>query len=625
MGLNMNGHASHRLIELKVTGGFLDHLQIAFSPHLNCIIGGRGTGKTTIMELIRFVLDVPCEAGAQKHLDELVKANLGGGRVELSIQTKDNLRYSVTRVYGESPLVFTDTGLATDLNPRAGGLFHADLFSLNQIENVADSAASQLALIDSFDLPAVTRHNVAIKRLVDALNANARELIPSDAELFALREETLELGTIEEQLKAGGDAREPETERANEGARLKGQREREKTAWDTFGEEVAAYTQTLAGHKGWLASTLHAKIAAEFREGPNAALFAQAESVFAELAVRLDKALEDALSVCAESGTEQEALSRALAEPHARQDMAYREMIEQRTVLLDAATERSTMEKRRNALLRKKTDMEALGGKVDKLQATRAKLLTDLAEERNQRFRLRSTLAQRINDTLMPDVRVRILQDGNRDEYDARLEAWLKGSKVPKTARAALVKNLWPRELARICLERDVNTLVSQGEVSERVAQVVLEYLGKPEIVMQLEALETADDPVIELNDGGVYKRAWALSTGQKCTAVLPILLMDHERPLLVDQPEDNLDNRFVSDKVVKTLRAVKEHRQIIFTTHNPNIPVLGDAEAVFVMDSDGKLGCLSLQGTVDECKRAIINLLEGGADAFKRRADRYA
>jgi ABC-type lipoprotein export system ATPase subunit len=617
--------ASHRLVEMKVTGGFLDQLRIQFSPGLNCIIGGRGAGKTTVLELIRFVLDIPCEPGVQKRFEELVKANLGPGRVELSIQTKDRLRYSITRACGEPPLVLTEAGQPTDLNPRAGGLFHADLFSLNQIENVADCPASQLALIDSFDLPAIIRHNNAIRRLVDALDANARELIPADARLFALREETVELATIEEQLKAGGQAANPEAEPAREAARLKGLRERERTALSEFGDEFKDYIRTLAGHKGWLSAMLTPRITREFREGPNGDFFARVDVAFADIAARLDFAVEKALAICAEGVARHEELARSLADLHARQEMAYREMIERQKTLMDAANERSALERRRNELLRKKTEMDALAQKVDGLQAARKRLLSELSEERGQRFRLRSDLARRVNDTLMPDIRVNILQDGNREEYDSRLEAWLKGSKVQKTSRAALVKNLWPRELARLCLERDANALVTRGEISEWVAQAVFDYLGKPEILCRMEGLETADDPVIELNDGGTYKRAWALSTGQKCTAVLPILLMEHERPLLVDQPEDNLDNRFVSDKVVKTLRAVKERRQIIFTTHNPNIPVLGEADAVFVMDSDGQQGGLNQWGTVDDCKQAIINLLEGGADAFRRRARRYA
>jgi thioredoxin reductase len=69
----------------------------------------------------------------------------------------------------------------------------------------------------------------------------------------------------------------------------------------------------------------------------------------------------------------------------------------------------------------------------------------------------------------------------------------------------------------------------------------------------------------------------------------------------------------------------MKSRRQMIFVTHNPNIPVLGDAERVFVLDSDGAMARKANEGTVDECKREIVNLLEGGENAFKVRKCRYA
>ena len=114
------------------------------------------------------------------------------------------------------------------------------------------------------------------------------------------------------------------------------------------------------------------------------------------------------------------------------------------------------------------------------------------------------------------------------------------------------------------------------------------------------------------------------LSTGQKCTTILPILLIDSDSPLMIDQPEDNLDNRFVFETIVDSIRKVKAGRQLIFVTHNPNIPVLGEAERVFVMESDGLAGRLRSEGDVDACQHDIVTLLEGGVDAFKRRRDRY-
>ena len=94
--------------------------------------------------------------------------------------------------------------------------------------------------------------------------------------------------------------------------------------------------------------------------------------------------------------------------------------------------------------------------------------------------------------------------------------------------------------------------------------------------------------------------------------------------PLVVDQPEDNLDNHFIYETVVKAVRRMKERRQMILVTHNANIPVLGEADLVIVMNSDGRTGHVEKSGTVDNCRREIIDLLEGGPEAFKRRSERY-
>ena len=141
---------------------------------------------------------------------------------------------------------------------------------------------------------------------------------------------------------------------------------------------------------------------------------------------------------------------------------------------------------------------------------------------------------------------------------------------------------------------------------------------------MDLQILDMDDYPSIELCDNGVYKPSAGLSTGQKCTAILPLLMFDSINPLLIDQPEDNLDNRFVYEAIVTSVNDVKHMRQLIFVTHNPNIPVLGDASKVVVMQSDGRTGSIKIEGNVDQCRDEIINLLEGGADAFRLRSERY-
>jgi ABC-type cobalamin/Fe3+-siderophores transport system ATPase subunit len=118
---------------------------------------------------------------------------------------------------------------------------------------------------------------------------------------------------------------------------------------------------------------------------------------------------------------------------------------------------------------------------------------------------------------------------------------------------------------------------------------------------------------------------------GQKATAVLLLLFALEGRLLILDQPEDDLDNRFVFEDIVTLLRAQKgirtgERRQVIAATHNPNIPVLGDAEEVLVLSVEGGRMQILTRGSIDDAqvRRHVRTILEGGEAAFQRRAEKY-
>lgn len=122
------------------------------------------------------------------------------------------------------------------------------------------------------------------------------------------------------------------------------------------------------------------------------------------------------------------------------------------------------------------------------------------------------------------------------------------------------------------------------------------------------------------------------LSSGQKATALLLLAFAQGGRPLVLDQPEEDLDNRFVYNDVVSLLRAEKgvavasRRRQIIVATHNANIPVNGDAELVLSLADEGGRCVVRTRGSIDDAtvRNEIRTVLEGGADAFSRRAEKY-
>ena len=248
-----------------------------------------------------------------------------------------------------------------------------------------------------------------------------------------------------------------------------------------------------------------------------------------------------------------------------------------------------------------------------------------LSELRDDRFSLRRDVAQRLSLALGPAIRITITQAGDRSAYEALLREALKGCGIQYNRIVArLVESVAPQELSRIVRRGDAARLAEIGGVAADQAQRIVGHLQGNEQLGDLENVELDDEPLIALKDGADYKSSAELSTGQRCTVILPILLLESERPLLIDQPEDNLDNAFVYDAIVKSLRSAKAGRQLIFVTHNPNIPVLGEAERVFVFASDGRRGSVTHAGTVDDVKREIEHLLEGGEEAFVLRMQKY-
>jgi hypothetical protein len=256
----------------------------------------------------------------------------------------------------------------------------------------------------------------------------------------------------------------------------------------------------------------------------------------------------------------------------------------------------------------------------------RQKLAQGLSELRDRRFQLRRSIVDRINDALAPSIRVSIVQSGDPKWYIDKITEVLRGARLKHNVVAQkLVNAFWPADLVTVILARDTKRLIDDAELNAEQAERVITALIDSPALLELEAVELIDLPRVELKDGDEYKDSSTLSTGQKCTTILPILLLDSDNPLLVDQPEDNLDNRFIYECVVEKVREIKSRRQLIFVTHNPNIPVLGDADRVFVLDSNGASARIEKYGDVDECKEEIVTLLEGGEDAFKQRGRRYA
>jgi hypothetical protein len=223
---------------------------------------------------------------------------------------------------------------------------------------------------------------------------------------------------------------------------------------------------------------------------------------------------------------------------------------------------------------------------------------------------------------------------GNRDPLAKLLREQVGGRLQEAIDTFTKLDNLSLKELAEACAVGK-EALTTRFKLSPKQAEALAG--ASIDVLMQIEELDLPATTAIELNvaaEGQAprYQTLEQLSKGQKATAVLMLLLLESDAPLVVDQPEDDLDNRFITEGVVPRMREEKRRRQFVFSTHNANIPVLGDAELIVGLSAVGEAGQGRAEvpaehvGSIDSepvCE-LVEELLEGGRAAFETRRLKY-
>ena len=279
----------------------------------------------------------------------------------------------------------------------------------------------------------------------------------------------------------------------------------------------------------------------------------------------------------------------------------------------------------------RKDEGEALSSEIKSLYTERRQILYELSELKAKKTNSLQKAVNRLNRKLSGKVRIQLHVEGNREE----LFQFLLSRKMPSIGSSRLN---WVRD--QDFSAQNLADTIRSGEDAIKnanwggtsVANQELSKLSEHDLLC-LEEIDLPDVIELELNtlhDESASPRFRCiddLSTGQQCTAVLHLLLLENNDPLILDQPEDNLDNAFIADRIVAELRKMKLTRQFIFATHNANIPVFGDAEWIGVVSLDDAKGQIkkSHQGSIDlpEIQRLAANILEGGKSAFNQRREK--
>ena len=625
---NRNQSAHHELLSLRVIGGFLAGAQLDFADGLNCLIGGRGAGKTTALEFLRFGLglmpDPKSNPQRYRTIESLVKANLGNGRLTIEVRTKTDMRYTASRGAHDTVQVMNEAGTAVPITLDRDQIFGADVFSQNEIEEIASSPAAQLELLDRFQESETVAIARELEQLQRQLEQSGRDLVRVDQELDDARGSASELPILQEKLKGLAESGGPDANRINAAHAAKSERARQEKVPESLIAVLQKLVRDVRSSRTVFQANVDAQLISQTPQSPNPDIFE---------ALRLDlesflKSLDAALESVEDGARRVEARIRMhaleLAERHAVQEAEYR------TVVAASEEEGARAAERQALLSALATAQTAASEHLAKMQQrqdllkARAQLLKRSSELHDERFAIRKQVADNLTSQF-PSIRVTVSQAAEVDSYEQLVAEALKGCGVKQGPTAErLCQVFLPGELADVLSNDDLSTLMQRSTFDEERAKKVVSALRAGGTRYTIEAVALDDRPSIELLDGETFKESTHLSTGQRCTTILPILLTQSERPLLIDQPEDNLDNAFVYETIVRALREIKGKRQVIFVTHNPNIPVLGDAERVFVFSSDGQHATLKQAGTVDDCKEQIEQILEGGRDAFLLRKERY-
>jgi DNA repair exonuclease SbcCD ATPase subunit len=284
---------------------------------------------------------------------------------------------------------------------------------------------------------------------------------------------------------------------------------------------------------------------------------------------------------------------------------------------------------------------------LEELRRTRFAALKERWGARDRVATLRDAFGRRASQTLretLSDLKVSLKYSRSAHSPEAaELIIQTMDWRTNQQTRAAwLVETLTVPALIEAIKKNDTRPLLAiktpEGvEVFKKEeAKVILEKLSAPAVMFRLEHVTLHDLPRLQVTrampdgkGGKLYRtRDFSqLSLGQQQSVLLALVLSaESNRPLIIDQPEDNLDGEFIYSTLVPVLRRAKERRQVIIVTHNPNVAVLGDAELIVVMKAMSDHGSIVSRGSIDhvETRDAACAILEGAKEAFLRRARMY-
>ena len=619
----------HRFTYLALSGtAFYGDLRVEFVDGLNTPIGGCGVGKTGVLECLHFALGMEPARGREEQSARHLRKIVGGGRVEVGVVTQHEVPYVISRSVGEPPRVRDARGelVALDL----AELFTAEVYSVSEILAIAGDPARQLPLIDKFEPAAIRALDQRIAEVERRLVVNSAHVAKLDEELAENATREAELPSVAAALEAmtlaGADPSQAARTRAAQERKLA--RGRERRAVAEMPKELGAARAAFDSVAKEALHRLARSVEGDLERGACGEAFARAHAAVHRAAGAIETAAGRVREEVAAASSAIALASRAVEEVHAREEDEYHALV----VRQDEDRQRAAA---REELHRRFEELSAVGRRMTDVRRERAARVTDeraMTEQRiallDERSRVRERVAAEKTAAMKGVVEVTIRRSEDRSDFRALLEEMLRGANVrPTEAIASLARAVRPEDLVEIVRKGDVDALVSvdvHGGNKQARVEKILTTLRKHPRLHELQTVQLGDLPLLTLKTDAGPIEVGQGSTGQRSMCVLNLLLLQSASPLLIDQVEEGLDNQYVYDVLVKALRRTKKDRQMILVTHNACIPVLGDADRIFVHEVAKGQGSVRAQGTVDEMRAWLERILDGGREAFRRRGERY-
>ena len=599
---------------------------VRFSPDLTCIIGGSMTGKSTLLDGLRVHVEAPLPA------DDSIRAQVEG-------RGRD--------IFGAgSPEVRLD---CPGCSPAAPGheQWPAQFFAQNELQRLSVEVSAVEGILTRL-IPSETSGIESRNQELRTLDGRLRDLA---GQLAKLDENLAEAEQARERADSAEKALATFAEAGVEGLHRAG---RELQRWTgTKGSatailfDVRQVSRSFAAFEVSELDDMHAgelgSEGDELRRLDLAPRWQRLDERIHAAEQELSGWIDDVTRIVESLERNQErvrvAVERALAERG-----------------LDAAKLREIQELNRQAAL--------LPSYEANLNETRERLATSeasfgrlrderkgLVEAQREAFDRVMTAVEREFDGR---IRVRRLENGVVKVLDAFLRTlkqkgitrWWNDLTEDRKPAPEKLSGLLARELAkqRYWKKAFDGSAELEGRDPENIPNI-LEYplreVGMSDAVQsafvesltrsrqrELAALRCPDRYFLDLRmDDGSYRRLDELSGGQRVSVLLSLLLeTEDHRPLVIDQPEDELDNRFLFETVLPALKKLKGRRQVIMATHNPNVVVNGDADMVIQLDATANRGRVAGSGAIEEpaVRDAIVRTVDGGEEAFRLRRRKY-